>query len=102
MKTVELRFSREHIEKLLVTNDRAIARSLVALNERQTHDEKESESTFYRNGKGFRPCHAHRGSSMAKFYQERGFLTPKQIAWWRIPSPKTGKPRIAIYARQLA
>ena len=53
MKTVELRFSRETIENMLATNDRAIARALVALNERQTHDEKESETTFYRNGKGF-------------------------------------------------
>lgn len=102
MKAAELRFSREHIENLLTTNDRAVIRALLALNERQTKDEKESESTFYRNGMGFRPCHAHRGSSMAKFYQERGFLTPKQIAWWRIPSPKTGKPRISIYAGQLA
>jgi len=98
----QLRISKEYVENLLLTNDNAVARALVALNKRQTKDERESEATFYKNGEGFRPCHAHRGSSMAKFYQERGFLTEKQINWWRIPSPKTGKARISIYAGQLA
>jgi hypothetical protein len=98
----ELKFSREYIENLLATNDRAVIRALLALTERQTKDEQESEATFYKNGRGFRPCHAHRGVSMAKFFNERGFLTQKQIDYWRIPSKKTGKPRISIYAGQLA
>jgi hypothetical protein len=98
----ELKFSKEYIENLLATNDKAVIRALLALNERQTKDEKESETTFYKNGRGFRPCHAHRGTSMAKFFNERGFLTQKQIDYWRIPSKKTGKPRISIYAGQLA
>ena len=36
---------------------------------------------------------------MAKFYERNGYLTEKQIAYWR----KTGKQgmRIAIYWRQL-
>jgi hypothetical protein len=98
---MNIRYTREYVENLLATNDMAVIRALLALNERQTKDEVESESTFYKNGKGFRPCHAHRGTSMAKFYKERGFLSEKQIGYWRVPSPKTGKPRISIYAGQL-
>jgi hypothetical protein len=37
---------------------------------------------------------------MAQFFQARGFITPKQVAYWRKPMA-CGNPRIAIYARQL-
>ena len=87
------------IIELLRTNDTAIVRALVVLNERQTTDEQISEHTKHRNNRGFRPCHARMGTSMAKFYLKKGYLTPKQIAYWR----KQGKEgmRIAIYWRQL-
>lgn len=87
------------IVKLLRTNDKAVARALLVLNSRQTEDEQRDETVRYQNGRGFRPCHAAVGTSMAKFYQQRGYLTPKQIAYWR----KEGKQgmRIAIYWRQL-
>jgi hypothetical protein len=88
------------IVKLLETNDHAICRALVVLYERQTADEKTSEHTKHDNGRGFRPCHARMGTSMAKFYLQRGFLTSKQIAYWRKPD-KRGGMRIAIYWRQL-
>jgi hypothetical protein len=39
------------------------------------------------------------GTSMAKFYQRNGYLTAKQIAYWRARG-KQGM-RIAIYWRQL-
>lgn len=87
------------IIELLRTNDKAVCRALVVLNERQTADEQVSETTRHHNNRGFRPCHARMGTSMAKFYTKRGYLTPKQIAYWR----KEGKEgmRIAIYWRQL-
>lgn len=87
------------IIEMLRTNDKAVCRALVVLYEHQTEDEKHSENTRHDNGCGFRPCHARIGTSMAKFYLNRGFLTPKQIAYWR----KEGKEgmRIAIYWRQL-
>lgn len=87
------------IVDMLRTNDKAVARALVVLFERQTDDEKATEHTRHHNGRGFRPCHARMGTSMAKFYLQRGFLTPKQIAYWR----REGKEgmRIAIYWRQL-
>lgn len=87
------------IVKLLETNDKAVARALVVLYERQTADEKVTQGTRHDNGLGFRPCHARMGTSMAEFYLRNGYLSPKQIAYWR----KRGKEgmRISIYWRQL-
>jgi hypothetical protein len=53
------------IVELLKTNDRAVARALVVLNERQTADEQAGQSTFKSNGRGFTPADAYMGTSMA-------------------------------------
>lgn len=92
--------SKEYIVNLLKTNDRAVARALVVLNQRQTVTEQVSEHTITRNGQGFRPCHARMGTSMAKFFERNGYLSPKQIAYWRQPQ-RDGRARIEIYAGQL-
>jgi hypothetical protein len=92
--------SKSEIIEMLRTNDRAVARALVVLNQRQTVSEQATESTRVRNGAGFRPCHARMGTSMANFLQSRGFLTPRQIAYWR-QEMKDGRMRIEIYAGQL-
>lgn len=88
------------IVNLLATNDRAVGRALVVLRNRQTADEQISESTKHHNNRGFRPCHARMGTSMANFFERAGYLTPRQVAYWRAKE-KTGKMRIAIYWRQL-
>jgi hypothetical protein len=87
------------IVQLLKNNDKAVCRALVVLKDRQTHDEQRDETTRYRNDRGFRPCHAKRGVSMAKFYEKYGYLTPAQIAYWRVRG-KEGM-RISIYWKQL-
>ena len=92
--------SKESIITLLRTNDKAVIRAIIVLTERQTEDEQNSEITKYHNGRGFRPCHARMGTSMAKFYQRNQYLSTKQIAYWRALD-KTGKMRIEIYAGQL-
>ncbi len=92
--------TKEAIVKMLETDDRAVARAILVLNERQTDDEQASEHTRYLNGRGYRPCHARMGTSMAKFFKDRGYLSPKQINWWR-KREKTGQMRIGIYAGQL-
>jgi len=99
MKGNDMNLSGTDIVNLLRTNDKAIARALIVLKDRQTADEQASESTRHLNGRGFRPCHARMGVSMAKFYERNGYLSPKQIAYWR----KEGKEgmRISIYWRQL-
>lgn len=95
-----MQLTKENIVNLLRTNDRAIAHALLVLHNRQTYDEQLSENTKYLNGQGFRPCHARKGSSMAQFYQHRGYITAKQAAYWRVKD-KTGKMRIEIYWKQL-
>lgn len=92
--------TKQDIIDLLMSNDRAVGRALMALNERQTADEQASENTRYDNGRGFRPCHARMGTSMAKFFLRFNRLSDKQVAYWRRPM-KDGKPRITIYAGQL-
>jgi hypothetical protein len=92
--------SKEAIISMLETDKRAVARALVVLTSRQTADEQASENTRYLNGRGFRPCHARMGTNMAQFFQRHGYLTDKQIAYWRIRD-RTGAMRIGIYAGQL-
>lgn len=92
--------NKTEIVKLLETNDRAVARAVLVLNERQTADEQNAETTKYHNGIGFTGADARMGTSMAKFYSRNGYLSPKQIAYWRKPN-KNGVMRIAKYAGQL-
>ena len=92
--------TKEEIIHLLMTNDKAVARALVVLKARQTADEQMAEQTKHLNGRGFTAADGKVGTSMAKFFERRGFLSPKQIAYWR-RERKDGKARIAIYAGQL-
>lgn len=92
--------TKEHIVKLLQNNDKAVIRALIVLNERQTEDEQKSEQTKHHNGRGFRPCHARMGTSMANWYVQNQYLSKRQIAYWRVLD-KNGKMRIEIYAGQL-
>jgi hypothetical protein len=92
--------TKEYIVELLKTNDKAVARALLVLNDRQTQDEQVQETTRYQNGRGFRPCHARMGTSMAQFYKKHDRLSEKQIHYWR-QVMRDGKMRIEIYAGQL-
>lgn len=92
--------NKDDIIKLLNTNDKAIARALVVLNERQTATEQVSQQTRILNGEGFTPSDARMGTSMANFYLRTGYLTPKQLAYWKKPNAKK-VPRICKYAGQL-
>lgn len=92
---------KEDIVPILARNDKAVARALVILFNNQTNTEQNSEQTINRNGEGFRPCHARMGTSMAQFYLRKGYLTPKQVAYWRKPMA-CGNARIAVYWKQLA
>jgi len=91
---------KNFIVSLLAKSDHAVARALVVLNERQTAQEQNSKNTINHNGRGFKPCHAFMGTSMANAFLKYGRLTPKQIAYWRKPD-KRGTPRIACYWKQL-
>lgn len=92
--------TRDQIINLLNTNDKAIARALVALNARQTASEQVCEQTSESNGRGFTQADARMGTSMAIFYSKYNRLSDKQLAYWKKPNVK-GVPRINKYAGQL-
>ena len=92
--------NKNDIIKLLTTNDKAICRALVVINERQTEDEKTLLGTINANGRGFTPADAHMGTSMATYFEKWGKLSEKQLAYWKKPNAK-GTPRICKYANQL-
>lgn len=100
MVIIMTEWTKEKIIALLETNDKAVARALIRINNNQTDDEQIQETVKYQNGKGFRPCHAKMGVSMAKFVERTGYLTSKQIQYWRHRDVK-GNMRIGIYANQL-
>ncbi len=92
--------TKEQIQTLLRTNEKALIRALFVLNERQTEDEQCSEATINRNGRGFTPADARMGTSMVNFYKKTGYLTSKQIAYWLKLNAK-GVERIVKYTNQL-
>ncbi len=91
--------TKEYIQNLLMTNDHAVGRALIVLNERQTSSEQNCQTTISNNGVGFRPCDARMGTSMAQFYAKYNRLSERQLAYWRKPQAKG--VRIAMYWRQL-
>lgn len=91
----------ESITEMLRTNDAAVIRAIVVLNERQTADEQATRDTKYNNGIGVRPHHAFMLTAHAEFYAKYKRLSYKQINYWRKPYGKKGMFKIGIYAGQL-
>ena len=98
------RFSRVEIENILGRTGTegmiAIGRALLAINARQTQSEQDVEATRLHNGVGFTPADARMGTSMAKQFLSKNWLSEKQLAYWRRPN-RRGVPRIFKYAEQL-
>lgn len=95
-----MELTRENIVALLERNDKAVGRALLVLLRNQTFDEQQSEDTKHQNGKGFASCDAFVGTRAARQFQERGYLSPKQVAYWRIKDAR-GNSRIGKYWKQL-
>ncbi len=93
METKNKVWTIDEIKALLQKNPVFVAKSTVKIFERQTMDEKLTDSTGNNNGIGFNSVDAFIMSRLAKFYIERGYLSAKQFA---IASKKIMK-----YAKQL-
>lgn len=94
-------WNKEKIIDLLEKNDLAVGRALIVLLGNQTMDEIQSLDTKHNNGKGFNAPHARMGTSMGIQAKNRdGYLSPKQVAYWRKRDVK-GNMRIGIYWKQL-
>ena len=83
----------EEIRNLLEESDKAVARAILAIYGRQTASEQATETTSESNGVGFNGVDAPFLSSLAKFYEEKGYLSPKQVSY--------GRKKIRKYAGQL-
>ena len=95
--------TRDSLAALLGREDirvHVIGRALRVLMDRQTEDERKSNSTHHSNNRGFASCDAKQGTLTAKTYIKRGTLLDFQVEFWMKPG-KSGYPRICKYHAQL-
>ena len=74
---------KEQIKELLLTNDRAVQRGVVAIYQRQTESEQATLSTKENNGVGYSGVHAEIMSSFAQRLLRGMALTEKQMVYAR-------------------
>jgi len=86
-------WTAEEIKALLAESDKAVARAILAIYNRQTEDEQTIKETTDHNGIGYNGVDANFMSSLAQFYQTKGFLSSGQL--------KYGRKAIMKYAGQL-
>lgn len=87
-------WTKEEIRKNMELSDKWLVRGIMAIYSKQTATEQASEATMEDNGIGFSGADATILSSFAKQYQERGFLTSKQLS--------IARNKMLKYSRQLA
>ena len=87
-------YNRGKIQDMLVFNDRAVLRAVVAIYKLQTDEEKNAETTKESNGRGFTGVDAPILSSFAKQILQRGTLSHKQL--------DMARRKMMKYWRQLA
>jgi hypothetical protein len=72
-------WTRTEIEALINSNDRAGERAMVAIWERQTADEQETQDTRHHNGRGFAAWSARSGTYFAEWVRSGRRLTGKHL-----------------------
>ena len=77
------KWTKETILDKLDNSDEMVKRSLLRLYAEQTADEQAMGATTEHNGFGFNGVDSEFLSSVAKFLTEKGYLSPKQVAWTR-------------------
>lgn len=78
-KTITKKEQIDFIRKQISTNKAWACRALMAIFERQTEDEKNSQETIHENGMGFTGNDANFMTAMAKSYLQYHNLTDKQM-----------------------
>lgn len=73
-------WTREEIEAKIMGSDQWLYRSILAIFNKQTEDEKSSETTKDSNGVGFTGCDAGYFSYLAKWLKRNGELTGNHLA----------------------
>jgi len=72
-------WTRTEIEAMINDNDRAVERAMVAIWERQTADEQETQGTRHHNGRGFAAWSARSGTYYAEWVRSGRRLTGKHL-----------------------
>jgi len=73
-------WTREEIETMIQNQDAAVERAMVAIWERQTADEQETQGTRHHNGRGFAAWSARSGTYYANWVRSGRHLTGKHLA----------------------
>ena len=71
------------LQKQIEERDATAIHALLFIYDKQEADEQNNERTLYHNGVGFNGTDAEFGSSLARQYRNRGFLSPKQMGFVR-------------------
>ena len=87
-------YKKEFIKDKIANDDKWLVRGLLAIYAGQTEDEKVSEATLEDNGIGFNGVDAEILTRFAEWYEEKGWLSGKQLALTR--------KKMLKYAGQLA
>jgi hypothetical protein len=99
IKTVEkltgkpYEWSKEEIEKMIKTSDKAVERGILAIYNKQTEMEKATRETMVYNNVGFNASHARLGSYYANWISSGKHLDGKHL--------EKGRKLILHYATQL-
>jgi hypothetical protein len=86
-------WTKDEIKELLEKRDDAVIRGLLAIWNKQTEAEREYGETAEHNNVGFNAIDAKICSSFVRFYNDAGFLTPKQMV--------IARKKVMKYAGQL-
>jgi hypothetical protein len=79
---------KEFLKGMLSTNKMWALHALARIYDNQTWDERDDKNTKYYNGVGFTGVDAHFLSSLASQYEEKHFLSDKQLAYLFKKIPK--------------
>lgn len=91
-------WTKDAIQHLLRTNDKAVGRALLQIYARQTQAEQRCKDTQEDNGVGFTGVDGQFLSDVAERYKKYPMLTPKQMAIVRPKMLKYWKQLLAIAA----
>lgn len=85
--------SQAAIKVLLMFNDRAVEKAILAIHSRQTDDEQNSRTTLHSNGIGFKANHAKKGAYYAGWIQ-----SGRSLSGWHLTNARN---IVLQYSRQL-
>ena len=88
------RWTKEDIKTLLLTNDRAVERAILAIQKLQSEDELRSHSTIHKNNVGWQACHARKAMKYARWIQLGNRITGRHMV--------DARNMVLKYTRQLA